>query len=191
MDFKTAIQGLPDTITERVCITRLAGKGLAIIRARTLRGEFLTGVGTGQRKDTSKSQYSTKPMPVPYGKYLALTEGQAPDKSKVYRSKSGHVMVILTGGYKRYRVLSKKPADHVYMSWTGRMLRNFQIIKDEKGKATLGFQDADSARIARYHNIDGAGKNKVKHPFIGFTTEEENELAGVAETIINDVLKAL
>jgi len=171
-------------------MTRLAGKGLAIIRTRTLAGEFLTGVGTGRTK-TGKQQYSTKPMPIPYGKYMALTQGKVPDKTKVYRSKSGHVMVILVGGYKRYRELSKKPADHVYMSWSGRMLRNFKIIHKEKGKAALGFDDADSARIARYHNIDGAGKAKVLHPFIGFTAEEEKELAGVAELLINDVLKAL
>lgn len=187
--FKQELENLPHKITEAVSMIRIAGKALAIIRARTGRGEFLTGVGTKQSIDTSRQQYSTKPCPIPYGKYLALMNSKPPEGAKIFRSKSGHVMVIVAGGYKRIREMAKKQSDHVVMGWTGRMMRDFSIIKQGETDAILGFKESESARIARYHNIEGAGKSKVKHPFIGFTLDEENQLAGLAQSFIDKALK--
>jgi hypothetical protein len=191
MDFDQTISSLPDKIAESVSIIRLAAKGIAIIRERTLSGKFLTGAGVNQKIRAGVEQYSTKAMPIPYGRYMALMNEKPPESAKVFRNKSGTVMVIFSGGYKRLRELSQKPNEHVYMSWTGRMLRNLNIIRNEKTTATIGFNDAESERIAGYHNLYGAGKGKVLHPFLGFTAEDDQQLLGLAQQEINNLLKSI
>ncbi|MDD5061471.1 MAG: hypothetical protein PHN44_04210 [Candidatus Marinimicrobia bacterium] len=191
MELEQVINSLPDKIAESVSIIRIAAKGIAIIRERTLGGKFLTGTGAGQKIRAGVEQYSTKAMPIPYGLYMALMGEKPPEGAKIFRNKSGAVMVIFTGGYKRLRELSKKPNEHVYMSWTGRMLRNLNIIRSEKTIAEIGFNDAETERIAGYHNKSGAGKNKVLHPFLGFTAEDETQLVGMAEQEINNLLKSI
>ncbi|MFA5322930.1 MAG: hypothetical protein WC373_09680 [Smithella sp.] len=191
MNLDQTINSLPDKIAESVSIIRIAAKGIAIIRERTLSGKFLTGTGTGQKIRAGVEQYSTKAMPIPYGRYMALMGDKPPEGTKIFRNKSGTVMVIFSGGYKRLRELSKKPNEHVYMSWTGRMLRNLNIIRSEKTIAEIGFNDAESERIAGYHNLYGSGKGKVLHPFLGFTTEDDQQLVGMAEQEIGNLLKTI
>lgn len=191
MSFEQALKKLPDQVREKVAIQRIGLKAVAIIRQRTLKGEFLTGTGTGQRIDTSQSQYSTKPAPIPYGKYRALTRRKPPEDSIIYRHQSGTVMVILQGGYKEFRRLAGRTSDHVNLNFTGRMMRNFGIIQTGNEHISLGFKDRQSRTIARYHNIDGAGKAKIKHQFLGFTKEEEEQLAGLAEQLIDGAIKSL
>jgi hypothetical protein len=172
---------LIEDVVERVILVRLGARAIAIIRQRTLKGEFLEGSSPGA------SQYSTTPMPLPLGALQKATRGrlQAQEKNqsayKIFTAKSGRVWVVLQGGYKEFRQLAGKANDHVTMTWSGRMMRNLGIVKRTKSEVEIGFSDQQSHQLAVYHNIMGAGRGRKKHVFMGFTPAEEQELGLGAE----------
>ncbi len=176
-ELEARISALPGEIVDQVMLTRVGLKGVAIIRKRTESGVFLPG------SSANAENYSTTPMPLPYGKLRGKLSGKKAKEEgfRVFTSKSGRVWIVLPGGYKQYRQLYGKAADKVTLSWSGRMLRNLKLISASGDTAELGFDDAEEDRIASYHNTLGAGKSRRKHVFMGFTEGEEEQLT--AETV--------
>ncbi len=153
---------------------------LAIIHARTLRGEFLPG--------SSTAGYSTKPAPMPFGGLAervgkgtasrvlrAIENGNGEDA--VYMSKtSGKMWLTLSGGYKRLRELSGRETDRVTLNWKGSMLRALKAKADPSvRKAVIYFTDAESEKIAGFHH-QGAGRSKIKRMFLGLTQQEQEKI---------------
>lgn len=176
------IERLKDAVVDNVIMLRIANKGIAIIRKRTLKGEFLPG------SSPNASQYSTTPLPLPLGKFTRETQRQIlsgkADLGENFRlftnRKTRNVWIVIQGGYKKFRELAGKPTDNVVMTWSGRMMRNLGIIRSTETEATLGFSDQGSRQIAEYHNVLGAGKSRRKHIFMGFEEKELKELAKLA-----------
>jgi len=197
---------IENSIVDNVLMIKVATKAQAFIRQRVERGIYLDG-------STGGSEYSTRPMPVPYGlfikkfgKTLLRREGTrgaknvkfikrkvgtqhvvstAMDRSEfsVFRSKSGHTMVLIQGGYKRWREMNMKSASPVDMSWSSRMLRNLGILRAENLQAEIGFSSASESEKAYYQHI-GAGKNKVKRIFMDLSPNELDQLGDLAEKLI-------
>ena len=191
MSLQQEVRNIPDKISEQVALIRAGSKALGIIRDRTRKGNFLEEAKVGTSIGETNAQYSEKSAPVPYGLYRTKAGKKPPDDMAVFQNDSGTAMVILEGGYKQLRQIARKPSDHVVMSWSGRMMRNFGIKKKSREEVVLGFSDSYAERLARYHNIEGAGKNQVKHPFIGLTEEEAKEIVEVVEKMIDQVVRGL
>lgn len=193
-------RNLEDGIVDNVLMIRLGLKAKAFILQRVQRGEYLEG-------STGGSEYSTTPMPVPYGLFVKkfgsallkkkggkdekiirgrgqkiITTAKS-DEFSVFRSKSGKTMVLISGGYKRWRELNKKSSGPVAMTWTARMLRNLEILRTEKMTTQLGFSSS-SENDKAYWQHQGAGKNKVTRKFMDLTEKEINQLGDLAEQLI-------
>ena|GEM_PF-1076870 len=195
-------QDLQNLLVDNIVIIRVGQKAQAFIRSRVQRGEYLPG-------STGGAEYSTKPMPVPYGlfvkklgKAILKKEGTKGSKSQkiirgrnkvittatkdefsVYRSKTGKTMVLIQGGYKRWRELNKLTTAPVAMTWTARMMRNLGIIRSEKMTTEIGF-NSESEKMKAYYQHIGAGKNKVTRIFLDLSTNEIDQLADLAEEMI-------
>lgn len=199
---------LQDNLVDNIIMIRLGLKAKAYIMQRVQRAEFLNG-------STGGSQYSTTPMPIPYGLFVKkfgksllkkggdkekIIRGQGKiittaknDEFSVYRSKSGKTMVLISGGYKRWRELNKKNSSQVELTWSARMLRNLGVLRDESSSNSvrLGFTSDEENKKAYYQHV-GAGKNKVKRIFMDLTEKEINNLADLAEKeIIKRLIKSL
>lgn len=173
-----------DNLVENVLLKRLANGALALIRRRTLQGEFKEG----------DQQYSAKPFAMPIGGLTKMlqkrivaqgkgTRNRAPDPNfQLFTSKSGNLWVIVKLGYKKIRELAGKESDHVTMTWTGRMLRNLGVINMTRNSAEIGFTSQDEEQKAIWHNIMGAGRSRKKHVFMYLTEKEVDKL-------LSDVLK--
>ena len=196
------LDGLKDNLVDNILMIKLGLKAKAYIVKRVQRAEYLEG-------STGGKEYSTTPMPVPYGLFrkkfgTALLKKEGVKKRggqvfargsefSVYRSKSGKTMVLISGGYKRWRELNKKNSGQVEMSWSSRMLRNLGVLRDQSddNSAMLGFTDSNLERIAYYHNVAGAGKNKITRKFMDLNKKETEELADYAEKeIIKKLIKS-
>lgn len=78
------------------------------------------------------------------------------------------------GGKKTSRLIGKTG----WLRASGRMLssmiaRNVRVVPKSTGLSlfmTLTFADSERAQIAEYHDKLGAGKSKVKRPFLGLST---------------------
>lgn len=160
-------------------LLQLGEKVLAIIQARTLRGEFLQG-------STSKG-YSTKAAGMPYG---ALQERIGNGKAasllksikdgtvdKVYRnSKSGKMWITLHGGYKQLRELAGRETDRVTLNWTGQMMSALAAkVNAATPSLKIYFTNKEAEQIADFHHR-GAGRNKIKRIFMGLSQKEQEPL---------------
>jgi hypothetical protein len=168
-------------ILDNAVLLQIGQKVIAIIRARTLRGDFLPG-------STSKG-YSTRDASMPWG---ALEEriGKG-NASKVFRDiksagKDGNgdrifltskrMWVTLKGGYKRMREITGRETDRVTLNWTGHMMRSLATKADPStSSVTIYFTDAEAERIASYH-YQGAGRNKIKRLFMGLADKEKSDI---------------
>jgi hypothetical protein len=192
---------LRDQLVDNTIMINLANKAKAFILKRVKRGQYLEG-------STGGEQYSTKPMPIPYGLFIkkfgkSLISKPGYEKSiytkrkgektlittasnaefSVFRNKSGKTMVLIRGGYKRFRELSKKSTEPVNMHWTSRMMRNLGILDTKENQATLGFSSAEEEKKAYYQHI-GAGKNRITRKFMGLTEEELQYIADLSLKLI-------
>ena len=89
------------SIVSRSLLLQVGNSAVAIIKARTLRGEYLDG------SDSNAGKYSTKPAPMPYGALIArLGKGKAAmvlkridrkdEPGSVYTmSKAGKIWIVL------------------------------------------------------------------------------------------------
>ncbi len=164
-------------------LLKIGEKVLAIIQARTLRGEFLPG--------STSLGYSTKTFGIPYGglaarigqgraaillKSIVGANGHSPDK--VYTGKSGNMWLTLTGGYKRLREITGRETDRVTLNWTGQMLSALKSRVGATGQSPtveIYFTNSEADRIAGFHH-EGAGRNKIKRMFMGLTQQEQEPL---------------
>ncbi len=169
------------SIIDNAVLLQIGTKVVAVIKARTLRGEFLPG-------STSKG-YSTKPASMPFG---ALEEriGKG-NASKVFRDiknagKDGNgdkifltskrMWITLKGGYKRMREMTGRETDRVTLNWTGHMMRSLKAKADPAAPSvTIYFTDAEAEGIASYHH-QGAGRNKIKRIFMGLSDQEKTDI---------------
>lgn len=176
------------SVVSRSLLLTIGNSAVAIIKARTLRGEFLPG------SDANASQYSSKPAPMPYGGLVArLGKGKAAEVLKridrkdepgsVYKlSKAGKMWIVLQGGYKRLRELAGRESDRTTMNWSGNLMRALNVIdvNEAEYSVTVGFTDSRAAELAGWHE-SGAGKNKKKRIFVGLSGEEVNRIAGAVQ----------
>jgi len=173
-----AIQKDLDNLVENVLLKRLANGAIALIRKRTLQGEFIAG----------DHDYSTKPFAMPVGGLTKMLQnriiatakggrGRAPDPNfQLFTSKSGHIWVVVKQGYKKIRELAGKQSDHVTMTWTGRMMRNMGIVNIDHSRAEIGFTSGEEEQKAVWHNLLGAGKSRRIHKFMYLTEREIEDL---------------
>ena len=71
---------------------------------------------------------------------------------------------------------------------TGRMRASLSAVStDNKNNSVLiGFLNQESAKIAFYHNVSGAGKGRVLRKFMGLQIRQEQELADYASDLISN-----
>ena len=165
-------------IIDNAVLLQIGQKVIAIIRARTLRGEFLPG-------STSKG-YSIKDASMPCG---ALEEriGKG-NASKVFRDirdgnsqdkifmTSKRMWITLKGGYKRMREITGRETDRVTLNWTGHMMRSLATKADPAAPSvTIYFTDKEAETIASYHHT-GAGRNRIKRLFMGLADKERSDI---------------
>jgi len=189
---QTKLAALPNKLVDEIVLLRLANGALAIIRKRVLDGQYLEG------SSPNAGEYSTTPMPLPFGKLqatvrkkLSKEELENKDKYVIFTAKSGNVWISVQGGYKAYRQMAGKFNDHVILSWSGRLMRNMGIVQKEKDSYSVGFSDPDVERIARYHTLEGAGKSHRKHVFFDLSEEERARLTKYAgEELTKEFIKA-
>jgi len=175
---ETALSHIKENLVDNVVMIKVSTKAQAFISKRVKRGKYLKG-------STGGKEYSTTPMPIPYGAFVKKFGKKTleEDEFSIYRSKSGNTMIVIENGYKKYREMSGKSSDKVNMHWSGRMMQNLGILRSDHTSAELGFSSESEREKAYYQHI-GAGKNKITRKFMGLTKKETNKLADYAEKLI-------
>lgn len=185
-------KNLKENLIDKIVTDQVAFQALTFIRGRVYKAQYL-------EDSAGNTQYSTSPMPIPYGlaikvlgKNFAKKKGKkkaiaAGSEFKVFRSKSGIMMVLIPGGYKQWREMNNKATDQVVMTWSARMMKNLGYTTPAVNKASLGFSSSEESKKAYYAHV-GAGKKKVTHKFMDITEEELDSLGDLATRLIFEKL---
>ena len=77
--------------------------------------------------------------------------------------------------------------NNVTLVTSGAMLNSISVINidEEARNITIGFEDAEAAKVAFYHNISGAGKGRILRRFFGVKKGGEAELFAYATEILS------
>jgi hypothetical protein len=155
-----------------------------IILDRTQSGEFLEGSSPGAES------YSTKSYAQPAGSLTDQVREDLPgDETSYFTTSEDALWLVVEGGYEAIRRAKGLPTDHVDLTRSGDMLKGLRSIAFENlesGQLQMltgyikGVSPQEATQIARYHNVEGAGKNEMKRVFVGLTEEE-------AEDILDDL----
>ncbi len=86
-------------------------------------------------------------------------------------------------GWRRKRVKRGRQVNHVDLLFEGDMLKAMQSRGEiRQNLATMstgyleGVSEVQAMKIAGFHNITGAGKNRIIREFIGLTDQEANRI---------------
>jgi len=173
---------------------------VTIIRHRTNEeGKFLPGSSDGAEA------YSEKPFVLPLaalskglGNKVITRGANAKSKSydasnfQLFMSNSGNVWVYVKQGYRKIRELAGKGVDKVSLTWSGRYLRELNMLSATGSVQTvsieIGWRSEENKKLARIHEELGAGRSKRKHKILGLT---EKELDALGKDIKEYVLKTV
>lgn len=178
-EFKKILDNELAFFKETVFLQRLGNGAVAVVRDRTLKGQFIEGPG----------RYSEKPFARPlggltntlYNKIVAQAKGPDADNFKIFQTKRGSTWVVIKEGYRKFRELAGRQSGHVDFTFTGRMMRNLCVVNVLPGKSIeIGFNRPDENQKALWHNVEGAGKGKTKRVFMKLTSREVDKIIKAA-----------
>lgn len=107
---------------------------------------------------------------------------------------SGNPFIPYSKKYARKRERAGKETsivNLVYDDYFGMMNKIDHIVARDLSSVSILIDDKEKSQIARYHNIEGAGKGKVIRKFWGLSEEEEAQLGELAELEIKNIISSL
>ena len=120
--------------------------------------------------DGKSYSYSEKPFYHPYSKTIRSKLGGKAGQGKFYeiiKGKNGKLGMIILGGYKQYKQKINPTAANDYLTFSGKMLRNLNVIEAKGNRIVIGFTDPKQAKKAFWLNVSGAGRSRKLWKFLG------------------------
>jgi len=123
-----------------------------------------------------KFSYSDKDFFRPFDPKIYRGIKKNPDLGDVIKSKSGKLGFIIHG-YGKFKKYFNPQAANDYLTWSGQMLRNMNLINISDTEAVIGFSEGRQAQKAYWFNISGAGRSRKLWKFLGITERQKLKLS--------------
>jgi len=141
---------------------------------------------------------TVKVAPIAFDKFLPVDESVMHDvgdlairmirtRTESGRDKDGRAFIAYTPAYAELKA-KELGAGPVNLTVSGRMLNDMEVSDTSPNKASIGFRSSGGRASgktfiqrsrsvgaedkARWHDRDGAGKSRIKRPFMGLTDQE-------------------
>lgn len=163
------------------------------VRARQM---ILENIAAGIDINGNKYKFSDKPFARPYDpKLKGVKQLVKEGRLTLFLKNKKRFWMVVEKGYADYRRMKGLSADGDFLTLTGAMLRNLQIIELAENSFQLGFTDATQLKKALWFNVMGVGKSKRLWQFLGLRKEQIDELSEYAATLfsekyLEDLMKA-
>lgn len=175
-------------MTKKGLLSALASRTIAYINDNIREGVDYEG---------KSYEYSKNPFWRPYDESVVKAFGKANEGKlfEITRSKAheGKLGMIILGGYDAYKKEVYPESYKDFLTQTGAMLRNLQMISsNENGlngglSCTLGFTDPKQAQKAAWLDEIGVGKSKRLWRFLGISNRQKQSLAKYAGDRIEEM----
>jgi hypothetical protein len=84
-------------------------------------------------------------------------------------------MIVM--GYKAYKEAVAPYSKDKFLTLSGKMLRNLNVLTAADNSVIVGFSDPELAQRAYWLNVSGAGRGRKLWKFLGIRKQQEVELA--------------
>ncbi|HRK05240.1 MAG TPA: hypothetical protein PLW14_09105 [Chlorobiota bacterium] len=142
----------------------------------------------GESYDGTKFRYSERPFAMPAGATRLGPRMKAFIKDgrlTAYMAKGKRLWVVIPKGYKDLRSMRGQNAAGDFLTASGRMLRNLQILSVTDTTVKIGFSDPEQEQKALWLNVTGVGRSRRLWRFLGLSPQQQDELAAIAAFEMN------
>lgn len=153
-------------------------------------------IRAGVDSDGQRYSYSTRPFAMPARRIKGRKALEAEGRIRTFTTAQGKLWMVVTGGYRDWRIMQGADPDGDFLTMSGRMLRNLQVLPPSEDSVRIGFTDTEQAQKALWLSVTGAGRSRKLWRFMGLQKSQERELAEYAavlcaEEAIKDATKRL
>lgn len=129
--------------------------------------------------DTSGAaySYSEKNYYRPFDKKIYSAYKKDTSFGQIITSKSTGKQGFIIFGYKKFKEKFNPQASKNYLTWSGKMLRDMNVLKTSGNEIIIGFNDPLQTQKAYWFNISGVGRSRKLWKFLGLRKEQINMLA--------------
>jgi len=111
---------------------------------------------------------------------------------KLITTESTGKLGFIIFGYKKFKEVFNPSAKDNYLTFSGKMLRNLNVLKNQNNQIIIGFSDPVQSQKAYWFNISGVGKSRKLWKFLGLRQEQINKLIkDYQDQLVNEVIMEL
>ncbi|MCS7054077.1 MAG: hypothetical protein NZM09_10145 [Ignavibacterium sp.] len=136
---------------------------------------IMDNINKGVDIEGNNFAYSEKNYYRPFDKsiYSKLRKDQS--FGKVISNKEGKLGFVIFG-YKKFKEVFNPSAKNDYLTWSGKMLRDLNVLKLTDNTVVVGFTDPNNAQKAYWFNIAGVSKSRKLWKFLGLRQQQIDEI---------------
>jgi len=157
-------------------IKRLGNSALAMLEEN---------IAAGIDYDGQPYKYSEEAFYRPYELKLAQKLGSA---ASVFTKPDGKLGMIVHG-YKAYKEAVAPYSVGKFLTLSGKMLRNLNVLTTENNRVIIGFSDPELAQRAFWLNVSGAGRGRKLWKFMGLQKAQQDEIKTRFNELAADEIK--
>ena len=83
---------------------------------------------------------------------------------------------LVVNGYRSFKNFVYPNASKYYLTVSGKMLRNMNVLSMQDNTIVIGFSQQEQAKKATWFNVTGVGKSRKLWKFLGISQEQKTEL---------------
>jgi len=136
---------------------------------------IMDNINKGVDVDGNNFAYSEKNYYRPFDKsiYSKLRKDQS--FGKVITGSGGKLGFIIFG-YKKFKEVFNPSAKNDFLNWSGKMLRDINILSNSENKIIIGFTDPNNAKKAYWFNAAGVSKSRKLWKFLGLRQQQIDDI---------------
>lgn len=149
---------------------------------------ILDNIKKGISYQGDKFQYSENDFYIPFSPKIYSAYKKDSSFARIVSTNSGKLGFIIFG-YKKYKEKFYPDSLNNFLTASGKMLRDLNLLKISDNEIILGFSDVRNSQIAYWLNVSGAGKSRKLWKFLGLSQKQVDKLSSDYQPFIKNEIE--
>lgn len=146
---------------------------------------ILDNIKKGLSYEGEKFQYSEKDFYIPFSQKVYKAYKKDSSFARFVTTSSGKKGFIVFG-YKKFKEKLYPASANNYLTASGKMLRDLNLLRTTDNEIIIGFTDSRNSQLAHWFNVSGVGKSRKLWKFLGITEKQIDELTIKYQSFIKE-----